>query len=198
MTADGSSRVPPDTRTSRSLSLPLTTERLHLRAHVADDAGWLHRIYSRPDVAQYLLDEPWTTADAAEKAVRRSQDTGLDGETGALSLAVELDGRGIGDVSLWLPEKERRVAEIGWVLDPDVGGRGYAREAAASVLALAFDHYALHRVVAHMDARNHASAKLADAIGMHREGVLRRHWWFKNEWADTLIFGSLSTDRRQS
>ena len=36
------------------------TERLHLRPHNADDAEWLHELYSQPDFARYLLDEPWT------------------------------------------------------------------------------------------------------------------------------------------
>lgn len=43
-----------------STLLLLTTDRLRLRAHESSDAGWLQSIYSQPEVAQYLLDEPWT------------------------------------------------------------------------------------------------------------------------------------------
>ena len=38
-----------------SSAFPLRTDRLVLRTHVAADVDWLHRIYSRPDVARYLL-----------------------------------------------------------------------------------------------------------------------------------------------
>ena len=64
------------------------------------------------------------------------------------------------------------------------------------MLNVAFDHYGLHRVIAQMDARNTASAKLATRIGMHQEAHLRQDWWTKGEWSDTLIFGMLSSDRQ--
>jgi hypothetical protein len=37
-----------------------STPRLALRLHREDDLGRLVSIYSRPDVARYLLEEPWT------------------------------------------------------------------------------------------------------------------------------------------
>ena len=101
----------------------------------------------------------------------------------------------VGDVALWLTDRERRVAEIGWVFDPVHHGNGYAREAVAAVLRVAFDEYGLHRVAAQMDARNAASAKLAAAVGMHREAHLRQNWWSKGEWTDTLVFAMLRSDR---
>lgn len=174
--------------------LPLVTDRLTLRAHEAEDAVWLHRIYSRPDVARYLLDEPWSAADAARHVAERLMKTDVDG-AGALALVVEYEGMPVGDVLLWLTDTERRVAEIGWVLDPEHGGQGFAREAVAEVLRLAFEHYRLHRVAAQMDARNTASATLAGAVSMVQEAHLRQDWWNKGEWTDTLVFAMLATDR---
>lgn len=181
-------------RVSSSL-LPITTERLRLRAHTAADAGWLQRVYGRPDVALYLLDEPWTAELAAVKVSERIARVDLDGESRGLALAVERDGEAIGDVVLWRTGPDARLAEIGWVLDPAHGGHGYAREAVSALLTLAFEHYGLHRVAAQMDARNTASARLAEAVGMRREAHLRANWWSKGEWTDTLIFGALLTDR---
>lgn len=177
------------------ITLPFTTDRLTLRAHEGGDAGWLHRIYSRPDVARYLLDDPWSEEDAARHVSERLPKTDLDGDSGALALVVEYRGAPIGDVLLWLTDKERRVAEIGWVLDPTRGGRGFAREAVAEVLRIAFERYRLHRVTAQMDARNAASAKLAAAVGMCQEAHLRQDWWNKGEWTDTLVFAMLRSDR---
>ena len=56
--------------------------------------------------------------------------------------------------------------------------------------------YGLHRVVAQMDARNEASARLAARIGMRHEAHLRQNWWSKDEWTDTAVFGMLATDPR--
>ena len=180
-----------------STFLPLHTERLILRPHDTDDADVLLGIYSRPEVARFLLDEPWTAEAARDKTAERVRRTDLDGDTGALALVIEHDGAVIGDVSLRLTDRERRVAEVGWVLDPDHGGRGFATEAVRAVLDLAFDHYGVHRVAAQMDGRNTASAKLARNAGMRHEAHLRQDWWSKGEWTDTIIYGQLAADRDQ-
>src|SRR5699024_7167737 len=85
--------------------------------------------------------------------------------------------------------------EIGWVVDPGQGGRGLATEAVRAMLDLAFERYGAHRVAAQMDARNTASARLAERVGMHREAQLRQDWWSKGEWTDTVIFAMLARDR---
>lgn len=178
----------------RAIFSPLVTERLRLRLHEADDDGWLHGIYSRPDVARYLLEGPWTRDDAEKHVAERLKKTDLDGDSNALALVIEHDGDSVGDVQLWLTDVDHRVAEIGWVLDPEHGGKGFAREAVEEVLRVAFEHFNVHRVAAQMDARNTASARLAESVGMRREAHLRQDWWSKGEWTDTLIFGLLESD----
>ena len=79
------------------------------------DVAWLHELYSRPDVARYLLDEPWTVEVTRDKLTERQSKTDLDGETAALALVIEYDGTPIGDVALWLTDKDHRQGEIGWV-----------------------------------------------------------------------------------
>lgn len=173
----------------------LTTDRLRLRLHTPGDAGALCALYSQKDVSRYLLDDPWTEEDAVRHVADRCVKTGMDGDSGALAVVIERDGQVAGDVLLWWTDREHRVAEIGWVLDPAYGGRGLAREAVSAVLDLAFRRYQMHRVAAQMDARNYSSAKLAAAIGMTREAHLRQDWWNKGEWTDTVIYGVLAEDR---
>lgn len=188
----------------QELSLPLTTDRLCLRAYRESDAEALLPIYSREDVVRFLLCEPWSTEEALTEIAKRIPKTGLDTESRALSLVIEtkegLDGiEGsiiIGDVSIWLTGESSEKAEMGWVLNPAAGGHGFASEAATAMLNLAFDHYGLLRVVAQMDARNTTSAKLAARIGMSQEAHLRQDWWSKGEWTDTLVFGMLRSDRQ--
>ncbi|NUL44955.1 GNAT family N-acetyltransferase [Cellulosimicrobium funkei] len=177
-----------------SLKFPIRTSRLALRPHCEADVDWLYKVYSRPDISRYLLDEPASLEEAQNRLSERIPRTDLDGAEGSLSLVIEREQSPIGDVLLWFTERERRVAEIGWVLDPDHGGQGFAAEAVRAVLDLAFEHYGVHRVAAQMDARNTASAKLARAVGMHREAHLRQDWWSKGEWTDTVIFGRLASD----
>ena len=186
------------------LDLPLTTDRLRLRPYRESDAEAHLPIYSREDVTRYLLEDPWTAEVAETEIAERLPRTGLETESRALALVIEtaegLDSiagsRIVGDIAIWLEDGSETKAEIGWILDPAAGGHGFATEAAIAVLGVAFGHYGLHRVVAQMDARNTASAKLARRIGMRQEAHLRKDWWSKGEWTDTLIFGMLSTDRQ--
>ena len=173
---------------------PLATGRLRLRPHNADDTEWLHELYSRPDVARYLLDEPWTAEVTHDKLTERLAKTDIDGESGALALVIEHDGVPIGDVALWLTDHEHRQGEIGWVLNPAHGGQGFASEAVRAVLALGFDHYRLHRITAQMDARNSASAALARHVGLRLEAHHVQDWFSKGEWTNTLIFARLASE----
>ncbi|MCI6574739.1 GNAT family N-acetyltransferase [Corynebacterium kozikiae] len=177
------------------MDLPLTTQRLKLRAHTPEDVIALQRFYSQPEVARFLLDEPWSQEDATAKVEERLPKTDLNGPTNSLALVIEVEGQAIGDVALWFTDVENRVAEIGWVLDPAYGGKGYATEAVKTVLDLAFDRYSCRRVVAQMDARNNASAKLAERLGMVKEAHHRQDWFSKGEWTDTLIYAMLTSDR---
>lgn len=193
------------------LRLPLRTKRLVLRTYEPHDAQALQRYYSKPHVAQYLLDEPWDATVAEQKIPERMKRSDLDGEAGALALVVELSPNAvgapqtapaepaspqvIGDVGLWYTDREHRIAEIGWAFDSEFGGHGYATEAARTLLDLAFDHYGVHRVEAQLDSRNTTSAKLATRLGMQQEAHKRQDWWNKGQYTDTLIFGLLASDR---
>ncbi|SEJ51304.1 aminoglycoside 6'-N-acetyltransferase [Deinococcus reticulitermitis] len=163
-----------------------------------EDAEDLLTYSGRADVAQYLLEEPWTPDTIGAKLTERLARVGLDSEARALALVWEYAGQVIGETALWLTEERGEVAEIGWVLHPDFSGRGLATEAVRPVLDAAFDVYGVRRVAARMDARNAASARLCERLGMRREAHLRQDWWSKGEWTDTLIYGMLVSDRAKT
>lgn len=177
--------------------LPLITDRLVLRAFTPSDLAVFHRLYSRPEVALYLLEEPWTREHAELEIAKRVERTGLDAERQALAAVMELDGEPIGDVALWITDQAGQLAELAWVIAPEHGGNGYVTEAAAALLRVGFD-FGLHRVVAQMDGRNAASARVCERLGMHREAYLRQDLWCKGEWTDTIIYAALASDRIES
>jgi RimJ/RimL family protein N-acetyltransferase len=184
-------------------SYPITTRRLRLRPLGAGDVEALLAYRGRADVCRYLPFEPM---DERVLTRRLTGDLGrreITGEGEALTLGVELaaDGRLVGDVVLFLRSANHAGGEIGYVFHPDVAGRGYAAEAVAAVLDLAFDKsegLGLHRLVARMDARNTASARLASRLGMRREAHFRSSEMFKGEWADQVVYALLDHEWRRS
>jgi RimJ/RimL family protein N-acetyltransferase len=100
-------------------------------------------------------------------------------------------GRVIGDVVLMWRSREHATGEIGYVFHPDYGGQGFASEAVGALLDVAFGTYHFHRVTARIDARNLASLRLAERVGMRQEAHLVENEWFKGAWGDEIDFAML-------
>lgn len=174
--------------------LPIRTERLTLRAHHEDDLESLLEYESLPEVARYLPFHPWTRETGREHLAKRLLRLGLDTPARNLGLVVEHEGRVIGDVLLWVTDETGAKGEMGWAFRPDVAGQGFATEAAAAVLEIGFARYGLHRIIAQMDARNTASARVAERLGMQLEATPRQDYWSKGEWTDSLVYSALASD----
>ncbi|MDN3356213.1 GNAT family protein [Actinomadura sp. DC4] len=178
--------------------LPITTDRLLLRLYTEDDLDDVHDIQSRPDVTRYLY---WGVRDhtqARGSLAMKIAASGLSEEGDNLTLAVVLPetGKLIGDVQLIWVSREHRQGEIGYIFHPDFGGHGYATEAAEVVLRLGFEAYGLHRVVGRLDARNTASARVLERLGMRREAHLVQNEIVKGEWTDEVVYAMLADEWR--
>jgi RimJ/RimL family protein N-acetyltransferase len=176
---------------------PIRTERLLLRLETPDDTDDVFSYQSREDVCRYLLFEPRSRDEVAERMVRNGAATTLEKDGDYLQLAVELPAtadapaRVIGDLYFTIASLENSKGEIGWTLHPDFTGRGYAAEAARAVLRLAFDELELHRVIAELDPRNNASIALCRRLGLREEAFFVKDLWFKGDWADTGMYAIL-------
>jgi len=177
-------------------SYPIVTPRLRLRPVTIDDLDAMLTYRSRADVCRYLPFEPMTREVLTARLSGDLTRTELTAEGQGLTLGVELAESGalIGDVVLFFRSVEHAGGELGYVFAPDAGGRGYATEAGAAALSLAFEHLGLHRVLARLDARNDPSARLAARLGMRLEARLVSNEWFKGEWSDELDFAMLASE----
>jgi RimJ/RimL family protein N-acetyltransferase len=177
---------------------PLRTERLELRPFRADDLDALCVMDGDPETTRYLYWGPRTRAEVGVSLARRRTMTAIQKEGDGLRLAVVLPDGGslVGDVSLYYRSAEHRQGEIGFVLHPDQRGHGYAGEAVAVLIALAFDGLGLHRVVGRCDPRNAPSARLMERLGMRREAHLRENEFVKGEWVGEYIYALLADEWR--
>lgn len=171
--------------------LPIRTRRLVLRRATPADADDLHAYYGRDDVTEHLLHETFSRPEVDDMLRRRLAEPR---NHHACNLVVELDGRVVGDLVLFLKGEGHDMAEIGWVLNPEVGGRGIATEAATAMLDLAFGHFGVHRTYADLDTRNERSAALARRLGMRLELDARADYWSKGEWTDSQRWAILADE----
>src|SRR5262245_20286421 len=145
------------------------TSRLTLRPFVDSDLDDLYAFHSHPEVARFLYWNPRDRDQTKRALDSKKAAVALETEGSSLVLAVELNGRVIGEVSLVWRSREHQQGEIGFVFHPEFQGQGYATEAARAILELAFSEAGLHRVYGRCDARNAASYRLMERLGMRRE-----------------------------
>jgi RimJ/RimL family protein N-acetyltransferase len=175
---------------------PIETGRLRLRPFNRGDVDAVYSYRSRPDVAEYLFDEPMSHEECAEAVRARITQVAFSGEGDKILLAVERkdDARLIGEVSLIWRSVADQQAEVGYIFHPDVHGHGYATEAATQLLAFAFGDACMHRVYARCDARNTASFRVMERLGMRQEAHFREHTHLKGRWDEERIFAILDRD----
>jgi len=178
---------------------PIETARLLLRPLEPSDAEALYAYQSRPDVCRYIPYEPRTREVIAERLADPDKSRSTLEQAGqVMDVAVVRKDTGelVGDAVLIWHSAEHRGGEVGYVINPDHAGQGYASEAAAALLRLAFDGLGLHRIIGRIDARNDASAGVLRRIGMRQEAVLVENEWFKGEWTTEIDFAILEHEWR--
>jgi RimJ/RimL family protein N-acetyltransferase len=177
---------------------PVLTERLRLRPFTRGDVDAVYAYRSREDVARYLFDVALSREECAMAVQQRIGQVALEATDDKVILAVDerATGQLIGEVSLIWRSVEARQCEIGWIFNPERHGKGFATEAARALLDLAFGPGDMHRVMARCDARNLASSRLMERLGMRREAHFREHTIVKGEWDEEFIYAILRREWR--
>ena len=183
------------------------TDRLRLRRFVPADLRDYLAYQTHPESLRYLSTAaPKTEAEAIDYLQRQSA-LEIGDEGGWLGFAVELRsaGRMIGEVGVYLqprkasplqagqptPPEYAGQGDIGSSLHPDYWRQGYATEAARALLAYVFEERRLHRVTSGCDARNVASFRLMERLGMRREAHFRQSHFADGAWQDQYLYALL-------
>jgi RimJ/RimL family protein N-acetyltransferase len=148
----------------------ISTPRLALRPHRLEDAPDWYAMQTDPDVLRYLDWPERSPEESFEHLAHRTRHTVLAQRDDFLALAVEREGRLVGDIGLHLREvaEPERAVEISWIIDPRQSRRGLATEAATAALDLVFDELAAKRVIAKIDPENKRSIALARRLRFRR------------------------------
>jgi RimJ/RimL family protein N-acetyltransferase len=193
-----SDRLPPPAPMPRP-SGPYRTRRLLLRHFTAGDLAPFMAMHSDPEMIRYVPHPPMTREQAKERLESIATMTAIDDDAQNLRFAVVLPDTDelIGDVSLWSSPNDRLQAEIGYVFNARFHGRGYATEAVTELLRIGFEDAGLHRITANADARNAASIRVMERIGMRREALFIQGSYEKGEWVDEVEYGILADEWRR-
>ena len=175
---------------------PVETSRLTLRPFVEGDLDAVHAMRSDPDVVRYLYGEVQSRDETRTSLAQKIAAPAWVQEGDWLSAAVvERESRVIvGDMALHWVSERGRTAEIGFVFDPRHQGKGLATEAAGALIDWVFEEAGFHRVIGRTEARNAASARVLEKLGMRLEAHFVENEWVKGEWQSELVYAILERE----
>lgn len=140
----------------------IETERLLLRPLTMTDVDDLVALQARPEVSRFMF--VFTREQAVARVEQDERDWRERGH-GLMAIVDGASGRFLGRTGLryWPQFGE---TEVGWVLWPDVWGRGFATEAARATVDWGFGRFAFPYLTAMIRADNVRSIRVAERLGM--------------------------------
>lgn len=174
----------------------IETGRLQLRQLTLADAPAVQRLRSNAHVMQYINRPLTATLADAEQWIEVIQEAlgKHEGITWCICLK-EAPAEHVGSIGLWRIEKENYRAEIGYMLEPRLQGKGIMYEAIQKVLDYGFGEMKLHSVEARIDPRNAASAALLKKTGFVQEALFKENYYLRGQFTDTAVYSILTPYR---
>lgn len=161
----------------------IETERLILRPFREGDAADLFAYLRAPTAPCFLSLKLADLAEAEAEVRKRAVDEG------SVAICLKQTGQVIGDLFGGAgDEEEDGTASVGWHLNPQFGGRGYAFEAAKALFDHLFRVKGFRRLYAYVEDHNTSSQRLCEKLGMRREGVFIEFVSFTNDDAGNPIY----------
>lgn len=152
----------------------LITDRLNLRFYVESDWERVHIYGANPDFSEYEFWGPNTIEDTkkfvADMVVQNKSSPRFKFD---LAICSKDTGLLIGGCGIRRETELSSIANLGWAINPEFQNKGYATEAARALIEFGFNDLGLSVIYALCDARNVASFKVMEKLGMKRVGFIK-------------------------
>lgn len=146
-----------DISTERMVLTPLGTKFLHSVNEYALDY----------ENTKYMCHLPNASSEETVEFLRNIESEWAKEEPKFYEFAMLYQDRHIGAVSVYF---EHGIGELGWIVNKQYWGNGFAYEAAKAMIHYFADHFGATRYIAHCDTKNIASYKTMEKLGMVRTG----------------------------
>lgn len=167
----------------------LNTERLLLRQITLADADALFFLRSNEQVMAFIDREHFASVDVAVKTINTITEN-VNSNNGIMWGICLKENPALlaGTIGFWQMKKENYRGEIGYMLHPDLWGKGYAKEAIKEVIEFGFRKIGLHSIEAFVNPGNKASIGLLLSVGFVQEGYFKEDYFFRGKFLDTVVF----------
>jgi [ribosomal protein S5]-alanine N-acetyltransferase len=108
---------------------------------------------------------------------------------------IQADGVLAGDISLHAIHRGPvQTANVGYMVDAALRGRGVATAAVRLVVEHAFDQLQLHRLDAGVMPSNLGSQRVLEKAGFTQVGLMRRYLFIAGSWEDHMLYELVGPD----
>lgn len=105
------------------------------------------------------------------------------------------DGKMIGSINLvQVIRGPVQSAIMGYTVDQDHNGKGYATEAVKLLVDYAFEELLLHRIEAGVKPDHAASIRVLEKAGFHKEGISQKNVQINGIWQDHQMLAIINPD----
>lgn len=136
---------------------------ISIRKLKKEDVYTVHEYSSDFENTYYMLNNPVSTLDETKAFVEKCIEAYEMNPIPYLSMAVLWNDVHIGEVFASISGEE---ADIGWIINKNYWGKGYATEAAKLFMDYLSNEFGIKKFAAYCDARNYASQKVMEQIGL--------------------------------
>ncbi|GGZ48429.1 N-acetyltransferase [Streptomyces inusitatus] len=156
-------------------------------AHMDRGREYVGRHIGLPDAAGDL---------AAARAFLQSYADKQAADSGRI-FGIRLDGTLVGGVLFRLFDAGAGTCEVGCWLEPSAVGRGLVTRAAGILIDWAVEERGIHRIEWVVSSENTPSVKVAERLGMRRDGVLRQASSHRGVRKDLEVWSVLAPEWRE-
>ncbi len=172
----------------------IDTRRLYLRKLNRSDSADMYEYSCREDVTRYLLWSPHPSESYTHKYLTYLQSRYRTGDFYDWAVVIRDTDKMIGTCGFTRLNIESNSAEIGYVLNPEFWGQGYAPEAVRAVMKFGFGELRLNRIEAKYMVGNERSVRVMEKVGMTYEGVNRESLHVKGRYVSVGICSILRSE----
>ncbi|WP_234534482.1 GNAT family N-acetyltransferase [Paenibacillus pseudetheri] len=176
------------------LTTELHTERLHLRKMKVSDSPSLFKVWSDPEVTEFMNIDCFTDESQAKDMIKFLDEFSLENKAIRFSIIEMESNEIIGSCGFNSLDFENEKAEIGYDIARAFWGRGYASEAISALLDYAFSTLKLNRIEGKVEPENVNSVKVLQKLNFMFEGTLRRYERVNGKFININMYSKLITD----
>lgn len=143
----------------------LNTERLYLRKILASDAERVHYFRSDKEINKFIKRSQPQTFEMAVAHINKITAELRTNKSITWGIMLHDSPVLIGSICLWNFSEDKKIAEVGYDLDPQFHGKGIMSEALKAVLDFGFNRHGFKTIKAYTDYRNIPSKRLLKQLG---------------------------------